>query len=31
MSALNVYLVFVCPKCGSIRYAKEGQSAAKVF
>jgi len=23
------YIVFICPKCGSVRYAKEGQRTAK--
>ncbi len=26
-----MYLVFMCPKCGSIRYAKEDQNTAKCF
>jgi DNA-directed RNA polymerase subunit M/transcription elongation factor TFIIS len=24
-------MVFVCPKCGSLRYAKEGQKTAMCF
>lgn len=26
-----MYLIFMCPKCGSIRYAKEGQKTARCF
>ena len=26
-----MYLVFMCPRCGSIRYAKEGQKTARCF
>jgi len=26
-----VYLVFMCPRCGSIRYAREGQKTARCF
>jgi len=28
---LEGYLVFVCPRCGAVRYAKEGQKAAQCF
>lgn len=27
----KLYLVFMCPKCGYVRYAKEGQKSAKCF
>ena len=26
-----MYLIFMCPKCGSIRYAREGQKTARCF
>ena len=26
-----MYLVLMCPRCGSIRYAREGQKTAKCF
>lgn len=26
---LDNYIIFACPKCGSIRYAREGQKTAK--
>ena len=26
-----MYLVFMCPRCGSIRYAREGQKTARCF
>ncbi len=26
-----MYLVFMCPRCGSLRYAKEGQKTARCF
>ncbi|MFW6110881.1 MAG: DUF1922 domain-containing protein [Thermoproteota archaeon] len=26
-----MYLVFMCPKCGAIRYAPESQKTAKCF
>ncbi len=28
---LSPYLIFLCPKCGSVRYAREGQRTAKCF
>jgi DNA-directed RNA polymerase subunit M/transcription elongation factor TFIIS len=28
---IDLYLVFVCPKCGSLRYAREGQKRAVCF
>jgi DNA-directed RNA polymerase subunit M/transcription elongation factor TFIIS len=26
-----MYLIFMCPRCGSIRYAREGQKTAGCF
>ncbi len=26
-----MYLIFMCPKCGSVRYAREGQKTARCF
>lgn len=26
-----MYVIFVCPKCGAIRYAREGQKTAGCF
>ena len=28
---LGSYLIFLCPKCRSVRYAREGQRTAKCF
>ena len=26
-----MYLIFICPRCGAIRYAREGQKTARCF
>ena len=28
---MSRYLVFACPRCGTFRYAKEGQKTARCF
>ncbi|MCW4019745.1 MAG: DUF1922 domain-containing protein [Candidatus Bathyarchaeota archaeon] len=31
MASLSGYIVFLCPRCGAVRYARAGQRTAKCF